>query len=139
MRVTGGRQDEACPFCGVDSDRIVLPSEHGLALLDGFPVSPDHTLVVPRRHVSSLFDLSEEEQADLWRLVSRVRAALRERRSPDGFTIGVNDGAAAGQTVGHAHIHVIPRYAGDVADPRGGVRWVIPERAAYWAEGDQGP
>ncbi len=94
-----------------------------------------HTLVVPERHVASLFDLDAEERADVWRLVDEVRAALLESHGPDGFNVGVNDGAAAGQTVWHAHVHVIPRYAGDVPDPRGGIRWVVPETASYWEEG----
>ena len=91
-----------------------------------------HTLVVPRRHVASVFDLAPEEYAALWALVAAVRARLAASTGADGFTIGVNDGVAAGQTVGHAHVHVIPRRAGDVGDPRGGVRWVLPERAGYW-------
>lgn len=145
MRIRGGVVDDGCPFCGVDPDRIVMQSGYGVALLDGFPVSPGHTLVIPRRHVPGLFHLSEEERADLWRLVARVRARLLDDGTPigphhirpHGFTIGVNDGEAAGQTVEHAHIHVIPRYAGDVEDPRGGVRWVIPQRAAYWTPGGE--
>jgi diadenosine tetraphosphate (Ap4A) HIT family hydrolase len=88
--------------------------------------------VVPVRHVVSIFDLQPDELADVWRLVGEVRAALAASHTPDGFTIGVNDGEAAGQTVGHAHVHVIPRRRGDVPDPRGGVRWVIPDRAPYW-------
>ena len=68
----------------------------------------------------------------MWRLVDRVRASLAAELDPDGFNVGVNDGAAAGQTVAHAHVHVIPRFEGDVADPRGGVRWVVPDRARYW-------
>lgn len=94
-------------------------------------MSEGHTLVVPRRHVASVFGLSPTEQQELWGLLARVREALNERLRPDGFTIGINDGAAAGQTVGHAHIHVIPRRKGDVPDPRGGIRWVIPAKAAY--------
>lgn len=134
------RTPEVCPFCRIDPKSIVMESEHGLALLDRFPVSRDHTLVVSRRHVRGLFDLTEEVQADLWGLVSRVRADILRRRHPEGFTIGVNDGIAAGQTVGHAHIHLIPRCSGDVPDPRGGVRWVLPGRAAYWdlPEGEEG-
>ena len=103
-----------------------------LALRDAFPISEGHTLVVPRRHVASLFDLTPEEQTELWQLVAHVRAELVDKFHPDAFNIGINDGEAAGQTVPHAHIHVIPRYHGDLADPRGGVRWVIPEKAAYW-------
>jgi diadenosine tetraphosphate (Ap4A) HIT family hydrolase len=89
-------------------------------------------LVVPTRHEGSFFALSREEQDDIWRLVAEVRNDLRDRLSPEGFNVGVNDGTVAGQTVDHAHVHVIPRFTGDVRDPRGGVRWVLPERAAYW-------
>ncbi|HTP27887.1 MAG TPA: HIT family protein, partial [Anaeromyxobacteraceae bacterium] len=96
------------------------------------PLSPGHTLVVPRQHVADLFALPPEEQADIWRLVATVRERLVAERRPDGFNIGLNVGDAGGQTVGHAHVHVIPRFRGDVPDPRGGVRWIIPARAAYW-------
>jgi diadenosine tetraphosphate (Ap4A) HIT family hydrolase len=89
-------------------------------------------LVVPARHVADFFALSAEEQADVWRLVAEVRVDLARRFAPDGFNVGLNAGLAAGQTVDHAHIHVIPRFAGDVPDPRGGVRWVLPAKAAYW-------
>lgn len=124
-----------CPFCRVDEQRVLRASLHALALPDAFPLAEGHTLVVPRRHVARLGDLTAEEEADLWALVREVRAGLAASHSPDGFTIGANDGEAAGQTVAHAHVHVIPRRRGDVEDPRGGVRRVIPERARYWEEG----
>lgn len=120
------------PFCAVDVDALVQESRHSVALRDRYPVSPGHTLVVPRTHVASVYDLTPAAQADLWDLVAAVRAELSRTHEPDGFNIGINDGPSAGQTVGHAHIHVIPRYEGDVRDPRGGIRWVIPERAPYW-------
>jgi diadenosine tetraphosphate (Ap4A) HIT family hydrolase len=125
-----------CPFCRLDTARIRADSAFALALLDGFPVARGHTLVLPKRHVASLFDLPEEEQAAVWQLAARVRALLLAEFEPDGFTVGLNDGPAAGQTVLQAHVHVIPRRRGDVADPRGGVRWVLPAKAAYWAGGD---
>jgi diadenosine tetraphosphate (Ap4A) HIT family hydrolase len=123
-----------CPFCQhLAFDDVTESKAHAVAFADGFPVAAGHTLVVPRRHVASVFDLEPEEYAALWALVAAVRTRLASSgEGADGFTIGVNDGAAAGQTVGHAHVHVIPRRAGDVGDPRGGVRWVLPERAAYW-------
>ena len=123
-----------CPFCHLEMSRITLGSGAAVAFPDAFPVAEGHTLVVPRRHVASLFDLPEEEQAALWRLVALVRGKLASELRPGGFNVGVNDGPAAGPTVLHAHVHVIPRRAGDVADPRGGVRWVVPARARYWAE-----
>jgi diadenosine tetraphosphate (Ap4A) HIT family hydrolase len=91
-------------------------------------------LVVPVRHVPDFFALSAEEQADVWRLMSEVRADLKRRFAPDGFNVGLNAEAAAGQTVDHAHVHVIPRFVGDVPDPRGGVRSVLPGAAAYWRD-----
>jgi diadenosine tetraphosphate (Ap4A) HIT family hydrolase len=123
-----------CPFCRLEQSRVCLENEYAVAFSDAFPVTEGHTLVVPKRHVASLFDLSEEEQASLWKLVALVCDKLRAELRPDGFNVGVNDGQAAGQTVMHAHVHVIPRRQGDVADPRGGIRWVVPSKAAYWAE-----
>ena len=126
-----------CPFCHLEKPRILLENDFAAAFLDGFPVAEGHMLVVPKRHVASLFDLPEEEQAALWRLVALVRGKLMAELKPDGFNVGVNDGSAAGQTVMHAHVHVIPRRKGDVADPRGGVRWIMPSKARYWDEGQQ--
>jgi diadenosine tetraphosphate (Ap4A) HIT family hydrolase len=126
-----------CPFCHLETNRIRLESEFAVAFLDGFPVTQGHTLVIPKRHVASLFELPDEEQAAVWRLVAQVRASLVAELRPDGFNVGVNDGTAAGQTVMHAHVHIIPRRQGDVAEPRGGVRWIMPNKASYWAEGQQ--
>jgi diadenosine tetraphosphate (Ap4A) HIT family hydrolase len=125
---------DPCPFCQPASTLILRESEHARALQDAFPVAPGHTLVVPRRHVASFFDLDPLEQADLLNLLIAVRNALAEQHRPDAFNLGLNDGEAAGQTILHCHWHVIPRHTGDVADPRGGVRWVVPERAVYWAD-----
>jgi len=124
-----------CPFCSVPTSASSHQNDFALALPDVFPVSKGHTLVVPRRHVASLFDLPAPEQDAVWRLVSHVRTDLQHDLTPDGFTVGINDGAAAGQTVMHAHVHVIPRRRGDVPDPRGGIRWVCPDKAPYWLEG----
>jgi diadenosine tetraphosphate (Ap4A) HIT family hydrolase len=123
---------EPCPFCAISPGRITLETDHVLALGDAYPVAQAHTLVVPRRHVASIFDLSPVEWTAVWDMVTQVRARLLDDLHPDGFTIGVNDGVAAGQTVMHAHDHVIPRWHSDVLDPRGGVRWVVPGKAAYW-------
>jgi diadenosine tetraphosphate (Ap4A) HIT family hydrolase len=123
-----------CPFCRLDTACIRADSALALAFPDRFPVAQGHTLVLPKRHVASLFDLPEDEQAAVWQLVARVRAMLLAELGPDGFNVGLNDGPAAGQTVLHAHVHVIPRRRGDVADPRGGVRWVLPAKAQYWVE-----
>jgi diadenosine tetraphosphate (Ap4A) HIT family hydrolase len=123
-----------CPFCSLSPERIWLHTETTIAFRDAYPLSIGHTLVIPRRHRSAFFDLLEEEQLALWSEVSRVRRLIQEQFKPDGFNIGLNDGEASGQTVSHAHIHVIPRYRGDVPDPRGGIRWVIPSKAAYWSK-----
>ena len=103
-----------------------------MAIADGFPVSPGHCLIIPRRHFASLFEATKDESAALWDLVDNVREYLSNKYHPDGFNVGSNDGAAAGQTVMHLHIHLIPRYLGDSDDPRGGVRWLKPEKAVYW-------
>jgi diadenosine tetraphosphate (Ap4A) HIT family hydrolase len=124
-----------CPFCHLEPSRVTLENDCAVAFPDAFPVTEGHTLVIPKRHVASLFDLPDEEQTAVWRLVAQVRGNLESVLRPDGFTVGVNDGPAAGQTVLHAHVHVIPRRKGDVADPRGGIRWVLPAKARYWDEG----
>jgi diadenosine tetraphosphate (Ap4A) HIT family hydrolase len=113
---------------------VIAETEHALAVRDGYPVAPGHTLVIPRSHAPSLFDLPQQVQAVVWEMVQQVRARLQDELHPDGFNIGMNDGVAAGQTVMHAHVHVIPRHKGDVPDPRGGVRWVFPDKAAYWGK-----
>lgn len=125
---------EPCPFCATSPDRFTLENEYSVAFHDGYPVAQGHTVVIPRRHVASVFDLGPAAQAAVWSLVAQVRAQLATAFHPDAFTIGVNDGTAAGQTVPHAHVHIIPRWQGDVPDPRGGVRWVIPDTAAYWGK-----
>ena len=121
-----------CPFCELAPSKIWLENQHAVAIRDNYPVSDGHTLVVPKQHVASMFDLPEEEQEAMWRLAGEARSRLLDEYHPDGFNVGLNDGVAAGQTVMHVHIHVIPRYKGDVADPRGGIRWVIPDKAPYW-------
>jgi diadenosine tetraphosphate (Ap4A) HIT family hydrolase len=121
-----------CPFCNLPPERILARNEYGGVLRDLYPVSPGHTLVIPWRHVGSFFDLRPEERAGLMALVERTKATLDEEMRPDAYNLGLNDGRAAGQTVPHCHLHLIPRYAGDQDDPRGGVRWVIPAKANYW-------
>ena len=123
----------ACPFCTLPPERILLISAHGVIIRDGFPISPGHTLVIPRRHVDSFFNLTADERADLLGLLDQAKAGIDKEFKPDTYNVGINDGPAAGQTVPHLHIHLIPRYTGDVPDPRGGVRWIIPEKADYWS------
>lgn len=122
-----------CPFCSVAQGRIVAETALTLTLRDAFPVSPGHTLIVPRRHVASLLDATDEEAAEIWRALRIAAADLSETASPDGFNVGVNVGAAAGQTIMHLHLHLIPRYAGDQPDPRGGIRRIFPNLADYWS------
>ncbi len=120
------------PFYPIAPERMLLETRQCVAFLDTNPVSKGHALVVAKTVTASLFDLPAEVLAQLWETVRRTRGILIERFRPDGFNIGVNDGPAAGQTVSHAHVHIIPRYLNDVADPRGGIRWIIPARARYW-------
>jgi diadenosine tetraphosphate (Ap4A) HIT family hydrolase len=122
-----------CPFCTLPPDRIADHNDLALVIRDGFPVSPGHTLVIPKRHVGSFFDLSEEEVQSMMALLKAAKITLNEELSPDSYNIGINDGPQAGQTVPHVHMHLIPRYQGDIEDPRGGVRWLIPEKADYWS------
>jgi diadenosine tetraphosphate (Ap4A) HIT family hydrolase len=126
-----------CPFCLriATRDGVLAENELAVAIRDLYPVSEGHTLVVPRRHESDYFKLTEEEQIAILRLVREQERRLREELSPAAFNMGLNSGPAAGQTVPHAHIHLIPRYEGDVPDPRGGVRWVLASRAPYWDRG----
>jgi len=124
-----------CPFCPPYGFPAISKSDCGLALYDRYPVSPGHTLIVPHRHVASWFDLLEPEQIDLLKLASRLRTYLDEEWHPVGYNLGINDGTAAGQTIPHVHLHLIPRYAGDQVDPRGGIRLIFPEKAKYWDDG----
>lgn len=124
--------DDRCPFCCLKEVRIAASNSHVLAIYDGFPISPGHTLIIPKRHVASFFELTRAEQESILGLLTEMRQHLLTKCNPDGFNIGINDGAAAGQTVMHLHIHLIPRYVGDQPDPRGGVRWIFPKKAVYW-------
>lgn len=122
-----------CPFCALPPARIVARNEHGVVIRDAYPVTHGHTLVIPHRHVGSFFELHAEERGALLALLDQAKSGLEAGDDkPDGYNIGINVGPAAGQTVPHLHIHLIPRRTGDIADPRGGVRWIIPDKAAYW-------
>lgn len=124
-----------CIFCSMDTTRIIAKNEFSYAIMDGFPVTLGHTLIIPHRHAETFFDLTQEE-------VSACMDLLREQRqqiiandaSVTGFNIGMNAGASAGQTIFHCHIHLIPRRAGDVDDPRGGIRHIIPGKGYYRAD-----
>lgn len=123
-----------CPFCELLDHETIERNAVAVVLRDGFPISRGHSLIVPRRHSASFFELTIEERMAILDLLDRAKAQLDRQYAPAGYNIGINDGVAAGQTVMHLHVHLIPRYNGDVADPRGGVRWIFPERAAYWKQ-----
>ena len=121
-----------CPFCTLPLERIIDSNDLALVIRDGYPVSPGHTLVIPKRHIGSWFEITQAEQQALLDLLAKAKAVLEAEFKPDGYNIGINDGPTAGQTVPHLHIHLIPRYKGDLEDPKGGVRWIIPGKAKYW-------
>src|SRR5947199_7869038 len=118
---------ENCPFCDL-GPRVVASNDLASAVRDKEPASKGHTLVIPKRHCQGFFDLKHEEILACYTLLGQERAKIIAEFHPDGFNIGVNDGSAAGQSIGHTHWHLIPRYRGDHPDPRGGVRHVIPTR-----------
>ena len=122
-----------CVFC--KNIPKVLDNDLVYAAYDINPLTKGHALIIPKRHIASLFEATRQEREALFDLLEMVKIELQEKFNPNGFNIGINDGAAAGQTVMHLHIHLIPRYAGDQPDPRGGVRWIFPDKADYWNNG----
>lgn len=121
-----------CFFCDLKGDKYIFSNDLTFVVEDGFPLSVGHCLIIPKRHFASLFESTAEERAALWEHLEQAKQYILSKYQPDGFNIGVNDGQAAGQTVKHLHIHLIPRYFGDTDDPRGGVRWIMPAKAPYW-------
>ena len=117
-----------CIFCNMQKDRIVLETDLAYAMFDAYPVSPGHMLVIPKRHVPGYFEATIQEKIDILTLVDDAKRIIDERFHPDGYNIGINIGRVAGQSVMHLHMHVIPRYTGDVPNPKGGVRGVIPKK-----------
>ncbi len=123
---------EHCVFCQIDLEReIILESEYFRAIYDIFPVSKGHLLIISKRHCESYFDLTATEQQDAIIQINLAKKIIDEKFHPDAYNIGVNIGTVAGQTIPHVHIHIIPRYLGDMENPRGGVRGVIPEKQQY--------
>ena len=121
-----------CPFCqGFDEDRILYQDSSWIAVYDAYPVSKGHVLIIPKRHVKTYFELNYIELASVGVVIGVVKRIIDKKFNPDGYNIGINCGEMAGQTVPHCHIHIIPRYKGDVEDPRGGVRGVIPNMQKY--------
>ena len=125
-----------CPFCCPPRDRVVFCNEIVVAIWDRYPVSPGHLLIIPRRHVVDWFSATAVERAGITAAIEDCRDIVEKSYSPDGYNIGMNLGEAAGQTVFHLHLHVIPRYKGDSDDPRGGIRLLMPDKAVYWEDGD---
>lgn len=120
------------PFDQIPTAERIAANGSAFAIWDRFPVTPGHALVIPNRLISVWWEASDEEQVDLLHLLREVRLLIEEKYEPDGFNIGINVGEAAGQTINHLHLHLIPRYSGDVSDPRGGVRHVIPSKGNYF-------
>ena len=122
--------DTNCPFCNLDRDPVV-ENKYCFAIPDKYPVSTGHILIISRRHVEDYFDLSDEEKQACWKLVDKMKDKLEAEHRPDGWNIGINTGSVAGQTVFHVHIHLIPRFEGDMEHPRGGVRHSVEGKGYY--------
>lgn len=118
-----------CIFCV--KTEYLAENEYAYAVYDKYPVNPGHVLIIPKRHMAEYFDLTAEEEAAIWSLLGEIKVMVEAAYKPDGWNIGINNGKAAGQTVFHLHVHLIPRYDGDVDAPEGGVRGVIPSRQKY--------
>ncbi len=124
--------NDPCLFCNIPQDRIIAENELAFAMRDGFPVTNYHTLVIPKRHVYDYFGLTNEELLACNSLLHSLKDdILKTDDTVEGFNVGMNSGEVAGQTIFHCHIHLIPRRKGDVENPRGGVRFVIPDKANY--------
>lgn len=120
-----------CPFCAHYNSNSIQAGKHFFLIWDAFPVSDGHLLVIPTRHIEDISEMSDEEGHDLFPAVKAGLQIVKQNYKPDGFNIGMNVGRAAGQTIAHLHFHIIPRVTGDVVDPRGGIRGVIPGKASY--------
>ncbi len=122
-----------CVFCDylVKKEKVIFDNKLAFTIYDGFPVNKGHMLIMPKRHVESFFELTSDEKLAMDELVTRTKAFLDENFKPDAYNLGINEGVYAGQSILHCHLHVIPRYIGDVSNPRGGVRGVIPAKQNY--------
>lgn len=126
------KRENGCLFCSVGQERLIAENELAFAIRDGFPVTELHSLIIPRRHVSDYFELTEEELLACNELLRIVKGEILARdESVKGFNVGANSGLAAGQSIFHCHIHLIPRREGDVPNPKGGIRHLIPGKGAY--------
>ncbi len=125
-------QDTDCPFCSPTLDReLITESATAYATFDKYPVAKGHTLIIPKQHITNYFELSDRAKTACWLMVDRAKNLLSPRFQPDGYNVGINIGNAAGQTIPHVHIHLIPRYSGDIENPIGGIRNVIPGKGNY--------
>ena len=122
---------DQCPFCNPSEEDIILKNDLCYARFDKFPVNKGHILIIPFRHFDSYFDAIKEEKIAFLELIDKAKSFLDSKFKPDGYNIGVNIGKEAGQTIFHVHIHLIPRYKGDMENPKGGVRGVIPDKQKY--------
>ncbi|MFT7130060.1 MAG: diadenosine tetraphosphate (Ap4A) HIT family hydrolase [Gammaproteobacteria bacterium] len=131
-------QEAKCPFCDIVQEpadrRIIVQNSYAFLIRDDYPVSSGHSLIIPKRHIGSFFKASDGEKQCLLELLELAKTQLDGEFQPAAYNIGINDGPAAGQTIPHMHIHLIPRYEDNSCDPRGGVRWVVPEKADYWSK-----
>ncbi len=123
--------EQPCRFCNPSPERSLIKGELCFAAWDRHPVNQGHILVIPYRHVPGYFDITEEERNEMWSLVHAGQSIVEEKYNPDGYNIGINVGQWAGQSIHHVHVHVIPRYQGDVENPKGGVRGVVPNKQKY--------
>ncbi len=121
----------SCAFCEIPESSYIKSNDLAYAIYDKFPVNPGHILIIPRRHVADFFETTLEERLAFNELIEECKEMLDKQVSPDGYNIGINCGEPAGQTVFHVHVHLIPRFKGDIENPRGGVRGVIPEKRIY--------
>lgn len=119
-----------CLFCQIPSSPL-YENDLVYAMKDGYPVTNGHTLIITKRHVKTYFDLTKEEKEAIDEAIMTIKKRLDEHYHPDGYNIGINNNAAAGQSVFHLHVHLIPRYLGDSLNPKGGVRGVIPNKQGY--------
>ncbi|NOX10109.1 MAG: HIT family protein [Gammaproteobacteria bacterium] len=120
-----------CIFCDPVDEKNVIQNDLCYARWSNYEVSKGHMLVVPFRHLAGYFEATDEEKAAIWALVDEGKGLIDQLHHPDGYNVGINIGEAAGQTIMHLHVHIMPRYKGDMEDPRGGVRGVIPEKQKY--------
>jgi diadenosine tetraphosphate (Ap4A) HIT family hydrolase len=127
-----------CLFCKLrNQERVIGECDLTITFIDNFPASPGHTLIIPKRHFATYFEATEAELLAIGIAVQKAKLLLDEEFGPDAYNIGVNNGEMAGQSVKHLHVHLIPRYKGDVENPKGGVRWILKDKANYWDERDR--